>query len=307
MEKNIEQRIALKFCFKAGMNATKSFEMLQKAYGESTMSRSQAFSWFGRFRAGNDSAEDGTRSGRPVSTRTDDNVARVAALLKKERRLSCRHVAEKLVLPRTIVHRIIRENLGKRKLCARFVPHALTREQREQRVAHAEDLLQMISDDPNFVRSIITGDETWCFAYDPETKRQSAEWCSKNSPRPTKLRFAKSRIKTMLITFFDAEGIVHKEFVPQGQTVNAQFYLLVLNRLMKRIQRVRPEFWKRRSFFLLHDNAPAHTAAVIVRFLAEKGVPVLNHPPYSPDLSPPRLFSIPQIKIGPQGRPLFHN
>jgi len=53
-----------------------------------------------------------------------------------------------------------------------------------------------------FFNKIITGDETWCFAYDPETKRQSSEWVGESSPRPKKLKFQRSRIKTMLIIFF---------------------------------------------------------------------------------------------------------
>jgi hypothetical protein len=73
----------------------------------------------------------------------------------------------------------------------------------------------------NFFNEIITGDETWYFAYDPETKRQSSEWVSETPPRPKKLKFKRSRIKTMLIFFFDSQGVVHKEFVPEGKTVNA--------------------------------------------------------------------------------------
>jgi len=49
-----------------------------------------------------------------------------------------------------------------------------------------------------FWERIITGDETWCFAYDPATKRQSAEWVGQNSAKPKTLRFQKSRVKTML-------------------------------------------------------------------------------------------------------------
>ena len=56
--------------------------------------------------------------------------------------------------------------------------------------------------DECFWENIITGDETWCFAYDPATKRQSAELVRQNSPKPKKLRFQKSREKTMLIVFF---------------------------------------------------------------------------------------------------------
>jgi hypothetical protein len=44
----------------------------------------------------------------------------------------------------------------------------------------------------------------------------------------------------MLINFFDSQALVHKEFVPEGKTVNAEFYKGVTDRLLKRIQQVRP-------------------------------------------------------------------
>ena len=55
--------------------------------------------------------------------------------------------------------------------------------------------------------------------YGPETKHQIREWHTANSSRPKKARMSKSQIKTMLI-FFDSQGMVQKEFVPPGQTVN---------------------------------------------------------------------------------------
>ena len=90
--------------------------------------------------------------------------------------------------------------------------------------------------DEHFWENIITGDKTWCFAYDPATKRQSAESVGQNSPTPKKLRFQKSRVKTMLIAFFNAEGAIHREFVPADKRVNAEFYVGVLDRLLKRIR-----------------------------------------------------------------------
>ena len=80
--------------------------------------------------------------------------------------------------------------------------------------------------DERFGENIITSDKAWCFAYDPATKRQSAEWVGQNSPKPKKLRFQKSRVKTMLIVFFNAEGVIHREFVLEGQKVNAEFHEL---------------------------------------------------------------------------------
>ena len=59
---------------------------------------------------------------------------------------------------------------------------------------------------------------------------------------PRKLRLQKSKVKTMLITFFDSEGMFHKEFVPEGSTVNGQYYLGMMQRLLARIHTVRPQY-----------------------------------------------------------------
>ncbi|UYV71456.1 hypothetical protein LAZ67_8003305 [Cordylochernes scorpioides] len=95
---------------------------------------------------------------------------------------------------------------------------------------------------------------------------------------------SKSRIKTMIIVFFDIRGIVHCEFVPQGQTVNSAFYLEVLRRLKRRIPRVRTDI--KDTVKLHHDNATSHIAFIITNFLARSNTPVIPHPPYSPDLAP---------------------
>jgi hypothetical protein len=97
----------------------------------------------------------------------------------------------------------------------------LTPEQREDQVMSCQDIIAMADADKNFFNKIITGNETWCFAYDPKTKRQISDWVGETSPRLKKLKFQKSHIKTTLIIFSDSQGIVYKEFVPKGKTVNA--------------------------------------------------------------------------------------
>lgn len=82
----------------------------------------------------------------------------------------------------------------------------------------------------------------------------------------------------MLIVFFDYQGIMHKEFIPRGSTVNAEFYKNVLDYLCKRITCIKFALWKDRSFFLLYDNAPAHTAVIVTQFLAKSMFPVLDRP-----------------------------
>ncbi|GBL95092.1 hypothetical protein AVEN_188830-1 [Araneus ventricosus] len=86
--------------------------------------------------------------------------------------------------------------------------------------------------------SLITGDTTWVFQYDPETKRQSQECYIPSSPRLKKARMSNSRIKSILICFSESKGIAHKEFVPQGHTVNQQIYRMVLEQLRERVMRV---------------------------------------------------------------------
>jgi len=105
---------------------------------------------------------------------------------------------------------------------------------------------------------------------------------------------SRSRVKTMIIVFFDSRGIVHKEFVPPGQTVNHTFYKDVLERLWKRVQRVWTDIAG--DWVLHHDNAPPHTALSIREFLAKKNIPILPHPPYSPDLAPCDFCLFPKLK-----------
>jgi hypothetical protein len=67
----------------------------------------------------------------------------------------------------------------------------------------------------------------------------------------------------MLIIFFDSQGVVQKEFVPEGKTVNAEFYKRVMHRLLKRIRRVRPAAFCSWDFFFLHNNAATHKTASV--------------------------------------------
>ena len=120
---------------------------------------------------------------------------------QNDRRVPSRIIAESSNIPKTVVLRILKEDLGKRQLCSRFVPHSLTPEKREDRVTSCQDIIAIVDADKFFFNQIVTGDETLCFTYDLETKRQSSEWVGETPPRPKKLKFQRSRIKTMLIIF----------------------------------------------------------------------------------------------------------
>ena len=71
----------------------------------------------------------------------------------------------------------------------------------EERVTRGQIITERLEAEPHLLNTVITGDETWVFEYEIETKRQSREWKSYGSPRPLKAR--KSKVKVMLIVFFD--------------------------------------------------------------------------------------------------------
>ena len=98
-----------------------------------------------------------------------------------------------------------------------------------------------------FLKNIITGDETWVYGYDVETKMLSSQWVEKGSPRPKKAWMSRSKIKVMLVVFFDWKGILRHEFVPCGQMVNKQLYQEVLARLRDAVRRKRPELWENQT------------------------------------------------------------
>ena len=87
---------------------------------------------------------------------------------------------------------------------------------------------------------------------------------------PQKLWFQKSEVNTMLVVFFDWQGVVHKEFVPEGQAVNSEFYRGVMDWLLKRLQCIRLDKAQSGNWFLPYNIAPCHCAAIFNQFLAKE-------------------------------------
>ncbi|UYV60389.1 K02A2.6-like [Cordylochernes scorpioides] len=201
------------------------------------------------------------------------------------------------------IGKIVTEDLKLKKIPAKCIPRFLTNEQNLCRLATCEDMFKMTRTDPEWKDKIITGDETWVYGYDPETKRQSAEWRGQGEPRPKKSRILKSRNKVLLVAFLDNKGIVHHEYLPAGQTVIKEMYLSILRRLREAIRKKRPmEKWTNGDWILHHDNARPHTAHLVTSFLAKNGTEILPQPPYSPDIAPNDFFLFPKLKEVLKGR-----
>ncbi|UYV68100.1 hypothetical protein LAZ67_5003060 [Cordylochernes scorpioides] len=172
MEQKLKQRICIEFCVKLQISATDTFEMLNKAFPNNAPKRTTVFEWHSRFKAGRISIEGDPRQGRQTFQRTDENVQKITDLIKENPRTTLLELEQDTGISKTTIERIVTEDLRLKKTPAKFIPRFLTNEQKLCRLATCEDMLEMTRTDPEWKDKIITGDETWVYGYDPETKRQ---------------------------------------------------------------------------------------------------------------------------------------
>ena len=194
LSKRMEQRVCIKFGVKNGIQCSKALEMLTIAYGESTVSKKNVYTWYKLFQEGRENVEDEPRPG-------------------------------------------LSDVLGMRRVSAKFVPKLLNFDQKNRRMTIAQEMLNEVNEDPDFLKRVITGYESWVYGYDVETKAQSSQWKTPEEPTPIKARQVRSTVKVLLTVFFDYRGVVHQEFLPQGHTVNKEYYLEVMRRLREAIRK----------------------------------------------------------------------
>ena len=92
--------------------------MMQKAFGNECMSETRIKEWYNRFTRGRTSVDSDSCSGRPLTTKTLDNIQRVRLAIKGDRRLTVRELENDLGIPKTTVWEILNKILGMTRVCA---------------------------------------------------------------------------------------------------------------------------------------------------------------------------------------------
>ena len=200
-------------------------------------------------------------------------------------------------------HKILTERLGLRKLCARWVPHLLTKKQKAYRVKCARELLKTYKNCQNKrINELLTGDETWIYFFEPQRKIDNKVWIAKNRNRPVIAKRSQSAKKVLNAVFFNSSGPVLQVAAPSGHSITGTFYK---NNVLKKVKKYnvkrRPKTGIR-NICLIHDNAPAHKSKLVQDYLRVESIKQLPHPPYSPDLSPCDFFLFPRLKKMLSGR-----
>jgi hypothetical protein len=113
---------------------------------------------------------------------------------------------------------------------------------------------------------------------EPETKQQSSQWIQRGDPPPLKSNAAPSMGKRMATVFWDNQGIILLEWLPEHQLINSYYYIAILTKLNAAVQEKRHGMWSK-GIWLQHDNALPHNSGRTTVALKELGFKRLPRPP----------------------------
>ena len=289
-----EQRSVIHFLWSKGRTPIKIHRGMQPTYGERCLALRSVRWWCSEFKNGRENLNDNERAGRPSVSMTDNNTARVGAMVKAERRVRIKDITQELDIFSGSALNIIHECLGYRKVSCRWVPKHLDDVMKVKRMIASLNHLQRYAEEgDNFLDRIVTGDETWVLHYTPESKQQSMVWKHPQSPVRKKFRPAPSVHKVILTAFSDCRGPLVMDFMPRGTTINADKYCSTLSLLRATIRKKRRGILDVDNVIILHGNARPHVANKTLNKLRKFHWELSEHPPYSPDLAPSdfHLFS----------------
>ncbi|XP_076056524.1 protein GVQW3-like isoform X1 [Oratosquilla oratoria] len=125
MTERLEQRYCIKFCQKLGDSQVETIRKIQTAFGDDAMGITQIKKWYNRFKDGRTTVESETRSGRPSTCRNDQVIAKVNAVVMRDRRVTIREIAEEVGISTFSAHSIVTEDLAMKRVAAKFVPKLL--------------------------------------------------------------------------------------------------------------------------------------------------------------------------------------
>ena len=198
---------------------------MQKVYGNGALKYVTVCKWVRHFIDGRESIENDPRVGRPVSVLTEKNVATVKTLIEEDARYGVQEIEELSGIYLSSFFKILGERLGLRKICTRWVPHSLTDEQKQSPVRLASQVIEKYDKcDPCRLEEIVTGDETWSYHFQPDSKAKNKVWVSSEGDRPVIAGRCKTSNRMLYAIFFDSKGPVLHIPVPKGSSVTGKFY-----------------------------------------------------------------------------------
>ncbi len=214
--------------------------------------------WCHRFKSGDSSTSHKPKPGCPHTETTPENIATVSNLLQENGKLSLHDIVNRTGLKMGVVMRIVKKELNLSCKVAKLIPTELTAAQKDTRCNISQSNLDLLQneeehDPEDFVRSIITGDETWIYTKEPKSRFESTVWLAPKSPHPKKAQTIPGNKKSMLTLFCDAQGVILVDFLEPKDKIDSTRYCQTLSKLKEALHKKRPHLWTDRKFWIHHD------------------------------------------------------
>ena len=156
-------------------------------FGYEAPSNTSVYRWYGERNRGRSSLQDEFREGCPKSIVVQETIDAVRQVILQDRHVTYREIETTLGISGTSIHSILHKHLTVKKICLRWIAHNLSIAQKKARVDWSKEMLQKYNRGASeHVYEIVTGDESWIYAYEPESKQQSTVWVFQDEPNPSK-------------------------------------------------------------------------------------------------------------------------
>ena len=235
----MKQRCVIKFLHAVKIAPSNIRQRLLNVYRDQTVDVSTVW-WVARFSSSDSDVKDKPHSGRPhtaVTTRNEEHLNQLTCAIW---RITTRELCMELNIGFNALGTMV-ATLEYRKVCIRWVPRMLTRENKEHQMQVCWDILnQYEAEGDSFLDRIITSDETWCHHYEPGSKQQSMEWVTYEFPIEEKVQDAASKV--MCTVFWDRKGVILLDILELGQTINSDRHITTMTKLKAKF----PESGQRR-------------------------------------------------------------
>jgi transposase len=248
----MEQRAVIRFFTLKGLKARPIQLELASVYGLDALALPTVKKWRRRFQQGRTDLFDDPRSGRPL---THDLGEAIRSVLEERPFTSCKVLCRHFRVGKATCLRILHDTLGLKKFHLRWVPHALSSNQKSERVSCPRLLLAAVEqNEATRFQDVITGDESWFFLYYP----RDSMWAPSRDDLPDRIKQKIDTEKCLISVLWSVRGIHSLVDVPKGTTYNTDFFC---NVIMPSLKRDIASQGRRKTFrgMLIHmDNARPH-------------------------------------------------
>ena len=272
---------------KLGTSSKDIYNELLAVWGDQAPSYPTVRRWTLEFSSGaRTSFGDAPRTGRPSTLRTDEKIGQVRAAIQDDPKLSARDLSVQLGFDKTTVHTILTEELLLRNVCSVWIPHELTANHLDLRIASAKGIRKCLhSLGPAKYDRYVVLDETWVPFESHSTKSENKVWIGPGEARPQVARPELTNKKTMLLVAFTANKRFSVQATGPNETVDSQLFIDFLRKTGDKWRTLRSDPIRLSEVHLQMDNARPHSSAATSKFIEDRGVDLVWQSPYSPDFN----------------------